>query len=69
MSSRIRNVFFVSALLGSALSGVSLSAQADVTVGAILPLTGVSATIGEDMRRGIALAVEQVNETPENMCG
>ena len=37
------------------------SARADVTLGAVLPLTGSSASIGEDQRRGIELAVQQVN--------
>lgn len=32
-----------------------------VTIGAVLPLTGASATIGEDQRRGIELAVARVN--------
>ncbi|MFE8149243.1 ABC transporter substrate-binding protein [Brenneria goodwinii] len=61
MTLRIRHVLFASSLLGGTLLGASLPAKADVTVGAILPLTGVSATIGEDMRRGMELAVEQVN--------
>lgn len=34
-----------------------------VTLGAVLPLTGSSGTIGEDQRRGIELAVEQLNES------
>ncbi|KAA8998485.1 ABC transporter substrate-binding protein [Affinibrenneria salicis] len=61
MTVHVRNAFFASALIGSAFLGLSLPAQADVTVGAILPLTGVSASIGEDTRRGIELAVEQIN--------
>lgn len=48
-----------------ALASVSLAASAlhaqDVTIGAVLPLTGASASIGEDQRRGIELAVERVN--------
>ena len=37
-------------------------AQSDgVVFGAVLPLTGSSATIGEDQRRGIDLAVAQIN--------
>ena len=32
-----------------------------VSIGAILPLTGASASVGEDQRRGAELAVEQVN--------
>jgi len=38
------------------------SKQGAVNLGAVLPLTGASATIGEDQRRGIDLAVEQINE-------
>ena len=32
-----------------------------VTIGAVIPLSGPSATSGEDQRRGIELAVEEVN--------
>ncbi len=44
----------------AAFSSVS-TAWADVEIGAILPLTGTSASIGEDQRRGLELAVEQIN--------
>ena len=44
--------------LGAVASG---AAHADVSVGAVLPLTGASASIGEDQRRGIELAVAQIN--------
>lgn len=44
---------------------VSLAAPAraadQVVLGAVLPLTGSSATVGEDQRRGIELAVEYIN--------
>jgi branched-chain amino acid transport system substrate-binding protein len=44
-------------------SGGEESAQEGaVNVGAVLPLTGSSASIGEDQRRGIELAVEKINE-------
>lgn len=33
----------------------------DVTIGAILPLSGASATQGDDQRRGMELAVEKIN--------
>ncbi|TKI07896.1 ABC transporter substrate-binding protein [Martelella alba] len=49
------------ALAGMMLLGLTHTARADVTIGAILPLTGTSASIGEDQRRGIELAVENVN--------
>lgn len=32
-----------------------------INLGAVIPLTGASATIGEDQRRGIELAVEKIN--------
>jgi branched-chain amino acid transport system substrate-binding protein len=35
--------------------------EADVVFGAVLPLTGASASIGEDQRRGVELAVEKIN--------
>ena len=34
-----------------------------LTIGAVLPLTGSNATIGEDQRRGVELATEEVNAT------
>ncbi len=37
------------------------NAWADVSLGAVLPLTGSSASIGEDQRRGIELAVAKIN--------
>lgn len=36
-------------------------AQDTISIGAVLPLTGPSATVGEDIRRGIELGVEHVN--------
>ena len=38
-----------------------LAQEAGVVFGAVLPLTGASASIGEDQRRGVELAVEKVN--------
>lgn len=43
------------------LSGLPALAQ-DLVIGAVLPLSGASATLGDDQRRGIELAVEQLNE-------
>ncbi|MBP6018931.1 MAG: ABC transporter substrate-binding protein [Burkholderiaceae bacterium] len=37
-------------------------AQETIQIGAVLPLTGPSATVGEDIRRGIQLGVDKVNE-------
>ncbi len=47
------------AVLG--LAALPVSAQESVNVGTVLPLTGTNATVGEDMRRAVALAVEKVN--------
>lgn len=35
--------------------------KGQVTIGAVLPLTGASATIGKDQQRGIELAVDKIN--------
>lgn len=43
-------------------SGGNAAASGDtINLGAVIPLTGASATIGEDQRRGIELAVEKIN--------
>lgn len=54
---------FLSVCVGVVLQGTLLSAiaQDSIQIGAILPLTGPSGTIGEDMRRGIMLGVDEVN--------
>lgn len=44
-----------------AKAAASDAASDGVTLGAVLPLTGSSATIGEDQRRGIDLAVADIN--------
>jgi len=41
--------------------GAATAAQETINIGAVLPLTGANATIGEDIRRGIVLAAEHVN--------
>lgn len=61
MKNRFGQGMMLSTLAGMTLFGLARTAQADVNMGAILPLTGTSASIGEDQRRGIELAVEQVN--------
>ncbi|GAB7197988.1 ABC transporter substrate-binding protein [Dickeya oryzae] len=61
MKNRFGQGMALSTLAGMTLLGLAHTAQADVNIGAILPLTGTSASIGEDQRRGIELAVEQVN--------
>lgn len=45
------------ALLGAAGAAVAQT----VSIGAILPLTGASASVGDDQRRGVELAVDQIN--------
>lgn len=47
-------------LLFAALTLLAANAHA-VTLGAVLPLTGSSASIGEDQRRGIELAIADIN--------
>lgn len=61
MKIRFGQGMMLSTLAVLTLSGLANTALADVNLGAILPLTGSSASIGEDQRRGIELAVEQVN--------
>jgi branched-chain amino acid transport system substrate-binding protein len=61
MKTHIRNAVIASVLMSSTLVGLSQPAMADVTIGSILPLTGTSASIGEDQRRGMELAVSEVN--------
>ena len=59
-----KKVFRHTALSLISMSSVlclSTPAWADITLGAILPLTGTTADIGEDQRRGIELAVKQIN--------
>lgn len=52
-------------LAGSLLATVTASpvawAASTVEIGAVLSLTGANATVGEDIRRGVMLAVEHVN--------
>ncbi len=61
MKIRFGQGMMLSTLAVLTLAGLANTALADVNLGAILPLTGSSASIGEDQRRGIELAVEQVN--------
>ncbi|KWF12511.1 ABC transporter substrate-binding protein [Burkholderia pseudomultivorans] len=49
----------IAATVLSAAAGTSVAQT--VSVGAVLPLTGASASVGDDQRRGIELAVAQVN--------
>jgi len=45
----------------SASDGPAAAADGTITIGAVLPLTGSSATIGADQQRGIELAVADIN--------
>lgn len=56
-----RNV--LSLFIGAVLQGALLPvmAQDTIQIGAVLPLTGPSGTVGEDIRRGIMLGVDEVN--------
>jgi len=62
------SIFRNTAKLGLALMAVSAlhvgatAAQEAVSVGAVIPLSGASATVGEDQRRGIELALKEVND-------
>ena len=56
---------YLSAAIGlSAVLGMApmASAQETIQMGAVLSLTGASATVGEDVRRAVDLAVDDVNE-------
>lgn len=46
---------------GPAANAANPKLEGTVTLGAVLPLTGVNATIGKDQQRGIDLAVKQIN--------
>ncbi|AEQ50164.1 extracellular ligand-binding receptor [Pelagibacterium halotolerans B2] len=45
-------------MLGN-VTGVAVAQE--ISIGAVVPLSGASATTGEDQRRGITLAVEEIN--------
>ena len=49
-------------LVAATLLTITLPAHAEVVIGAVLPLSGVNARGGEDQRRGIELAVKEVND-------
>jgi len=58
----MRPLFTSAALLLSLVSASSaVLAQESVQMGAVLSLTGANATVGEDVRRAVDLAVEKVN--------
>src|SRR6218665_22244 len=49
------------ALQGALCTPWPVLAQGSIRIGAVLPLPGPSAAIGEDIRRGIMLGVDKVN--------
>ena len=49
--------------VGFAIATLGAAQAQDVSIGAILPLTGPSASIGEDQRRGIEMALEKINSS------
>lgn len=49
------------ALTGCSSGNVASESDDTITIGAVLPLTGSSATIGADQQRGIELAVADIN--------
>jgi len=51
----------VAALAGLVAAAPAAFAQETVNMGAVLSLTGSNATVGEDVRRAVALAVDKVN--------
>lgn len=62
MNARLRPVLLSLPLLFSLCSLAPVAhAQDTVSMGAVLSLTGSNATVGEDVRRAVALAVEHVN--------
>jgi branched-chain amino acid transport system substrate-binding protein len=60
-----RRKFVTTAAVGAAtltmLPKTLFAEEGGVVFGAILPLTGASASIGEDQRRGVELAVDKIN--------
>ena len=60
-----RRSFLATTAFGATAVGLMPKAlfaqEGGVVFGAVLPLTGASASIGEDQRRGVELAVEKVN--------
>lgn len=47
---------------GTDLPKANVSLEGEITLGAVLPLTGTNATIGKDQQRGIDLAVAKINQ-------
>jgi branched-chain amino acid transport system substrate-binding protein len=65
MNTISRRTFLAATTAGAASlafgSRLAFGQDGGVVMGAVLPLTGASATIGEDQRRGVELAVDKIN--------
>lgn len=61
MSLPVHKSLAILALATMSYAGTAQFALADITVGAILPLTGTSADIGKDQQRGMDLAITEIN--------
>jgi branched-chain amino acid transport system substrate-binding protein len=63
----IFGAFFLAALVGAGISSPSEAAE-PIIIGSINPLTGTNAVQGQDMKRGEALALEEINAAG-GICG
>jgi len=63
----IVGAFFLAALVGAGISSPSEAAE-PIIIGSINPLTGTNAVQGQDMKRGEALALEEINAAG-GICG
>ncbi|BBL22897.1 ABC transporter substrate-binding protein [Comamonas terrigena] len=61
MTFKMRSFYAATALLGTLSVTPVVQAQETVNMGAVLSLTGANATVGEDVRRAVMLAVDKVN--------
>lgn len=62
MNFQIRHLLGVACMAATAGAWTAASAQDVVQMGAVLSLTGANATVGEDVRRAVELAVDNINE-------
>lgn len=61
MNPQTRRWAAAAAIAGAMAVGHTAAAQDTVQMGAVLSLTGANATVGEDVRRAVELAVDQIN--------
>jgi branched-chain amino acid transport system substrate-binding protein len=62
----IRHVGIAAAIIALVLGSGASRAQKDVKLGAFLPVTGVTADIGAQMKAGFEVAIERANAEPNN---